>query len=117
MLNEVAFFQVHALHAFAATFLLAIGGYGQALDIACLRNGNRNFFFGNEVFNVELFHRARDFRLARGGIAALDLEQFVFDDSMDHVRIIQKLLVIGDRFAQLSKLVLDLLTLESGQTA
>ena len=117
MLNEVAFFQVHALHAFAAAFLLTIGGYGQTLDIACLRNGNCNLFFSNEVFDIELFHRTRDLRLARSGITALDLEQFVFDDPVDHVRIIQELLVIGDRLAQLSKFILDLLALESGQTA
>ena len=106
LLDEVVFLELYAAHALAAALLLAVGGHGQALDVAAARDRDDHVLVGDEVLDVEVTRLVGDLGTTLVGIAALDLEHLVADDLLDEALVTQDALVIG-----------NLLALESGQTA
>ena len=117
LLDEVVFLELDATHTLAAALLLAVGGNGQALDVAAARDRDDHVLVGDEVLDVEVTRLVGDLGTTLVGIAALDLEHLVADDLLDEALVTQDALVIGDLLAQLGEFGLDLLALESGQTA
>ena len=52
--DEVLFASLHAHAAGAAATLLAIDADGRALEVALMRDGDRNLLVGDEVFKLNL---------------------------------------------------------------
>ena len=117
LLHEVVVLEVDATHALAAALLLAVGGHGQALDVAAARDGDDHVLVGDEVLDVQIARLVADLGAALVPEALLDLFHFLADDELDLALIGKHALVVRDLLAQLGKLGLDLLALQAGQAA
>ena len=72
VLDLVFFFEVHAGDADAAALLLAVGGDGQALDVAGLGDRDHHLLLGDQVFDVDLALVRHDLGAAVVVVEALD---------------------------------------------
>ena len=117
VLDVVVVLKVHGLHALAAALLLAVRGYGQALDVAGLRDRDHHVLLGDKVLDVEVLRSLGQLRLARRVELLLDLLQLLFDDVVHQLGVGQHAVVVCDLLAQLGQLALDLLAFQAGQAA
>ena len=76
-----------SLDALAAAVLRAEGLGRGALDVAEMRHGDRHFLFLNDVVEVDVVQRLRDFGTARIGKTRFYVERFVLHN-------LQKLMLV-----------------------
>ena len=82
--------------AAAAALLGAVGGRGQALDIAQAREGVAASLLLDEVFDVDFVLHVLDLGEAVVAVFLPDLQELVLENGLDLIFVGQDLLIIGD---------------------
>ena len=103
--------------SFTAAALSRIRRDGRTFDVSGLRDGDRDLFVGDEVFDVEFRIGVDNDRTPRVAVRSPYLDKLIDDDLPEHTLILKNVLKLGDVLDDLCVLVEDLLTLESGQSA
>ena len=117
VLYEVIIFQAHALHALAATFLLAIGRDRQALHVSGLRHRDNHVFLSDEVFDIDIFGGSGKLRTARSVVLRFDFEQLFLDNLTHEVLVGKDALEVIDLLFEFLQLILELVTFQTGEAA
>ena len=117
VLDPVVVLRVHPHHAHAPALLLAVGGGGDALDVAGLRDRDDHVLFADQLLEVELALRGQDLGAAVVAEAAAELAQLVLDDRVDARLVGEDRAQLGDERDQLAVLLAHLVLLQRGQCA
>ena len=107
----------HRLRRYAAPAapLAAVGVDRHTLDIAQVRQRNDNFFFLNQILNVDFVDNGRNLTAALVAVFILNAEQ-VFLDHFDHeVVVAENLIQMLDERLHLRQIVVNLLPLQAAQ--
>ena len=119
--DEVLVLDHRAGDAPAAAFLLAVGGEGDALDVAALAEGDDAGLVGDEVFDVDLALHGDDVGAAGvaafggGDVFGLDVGEVLLDEAVDLGGVFEQALEVGDAFAEFAELGFDFFAFEAGE--
>ena len=102
VLDVILVLHVHAHDADAAAALLAVGGDGNALDVAGARDRDHHVLFGDHVLEVELLLGVHDLGAAIVLLAVdlAELEQLLADERVDLGRIAEQRAQLLDPLAE-----------------
>ncbi len=117
VLDVVVFLQVHARNALAASLLLPVRGDRQSLHVAGVRDGDDHVLLGDQVLDLDVAGRCADLSQAWRGMLLPDLGKLFLDYLEDQPYVTQHLREPRDLFAKLGELILDLVSLESRESA
>ena len=118
VLDKVIVLEREALDTLAPTALGAVGGNGQALDVAGVGDGDHHVLLGDKVLDVEVLRLlGGDAGTALVGEALNDLAKLVLDDAQDLLAVGEKVAVVVDELVQLVNLGGELLASQAGELA
>ena len=105
-------------HAAPAARLLAESGGRHALDVAALRDGDQHLFLRNQVFVAQFLRLGAD----DGGAPLIAVfvfqgQQVCLDQRQNLGRMREQVFEVGDALRDLPVFLLELLTLQGGQSA
>ena len=92
----------------ASTTLLAVGGDGRALEVAGVRDRDRNLFIRNEIFELKLGGLVDDLGAAGVAVLVANLGELLDDDLAELGRRRKDGLVFGDVVADLGEFLEEL---------
>jgi hypothetical protein len=116
VLDEILLLGLHAHTATAASALRAIEGHRRALDVAVVRNRDRDVFVRDCVLDRDLVRDIDDLGATRIRVCRLEIAEFGADDVVDLLAAREDRLQPRDRGLDLGELVDDLLPLEARET-
>src|SRR5688572_23225314 len=112
MLDVIFVLGHRAEPAFAAATLALISRDRRAFDVAVLRDRNRDFFVGDQIFDRIVGAGFGDFGAARIAKFFLNVFEFFDDDPAQRFFVAENLFKFGDQFDNRFVLFDDLLTFE-----
>ena len=106
--HEVFLAGGHAGDALSSAFLGAVGVDGDSLDVSGVADRDDAGLVRDQVQNVDIVLRNRDFGPSLVTVAFLQIGQLVLDQIVDLFRVAQQVLQVGDQLLQLFVFGLDL---------
>src|SRR5262245_7652101 len=117
MLDEVAVLRRRTETAFASASLTRIRRDRRALDVAAVRDGDRNVFVGNQIFNRELDAFIDNLRTTLVTKVFPDLFELLANHAAQRTFVAQNLFELRNQLDDAFVLIDDLLPFESRQPA
>ncbi len=117
MIDCIFIFRTHSLDA-AAAFILCMVDVGvDALDIATPRQSQNHAFIRNHIFHAEFRRISYNLSTPRISKLLLSIEEFIFDNTHDFMRIGKDIAQIGNPFFQFLVFLFDFFPFQTGQAA